>query len=139
MRRHEALARLMRGVGQDLRDYRSLRALFDEQFEAALHHDTPVLQRLAAIITARVDALEARRVERVALVAVLSGANAGVDDAFELLDGRPREALESGWQELQGLVHECKRLNHRNGELLMGQQAVMQRVMHGEEAVYEPR
>jgi flagella synthesis protein FlgN len=139
MTRHEAIARLMRGVGQDVRDYRALHDLFDSQFDAALRHDGGVLERLASQITALVDGLEARRVERVGVIALLAGAHAEVSDAFELLHGRPREVLESGWQELQGLVHDCKQLNHRNGELLMDQQDIMRRVTHGPESIYEPR
>lgn len=132
----------MRGVGLDVRDYRLLQALLDDQFRAALRHQTSRLEDLAARITAITQALETRRVERVALVRVLAGPGAGSvaspEAIFSQATGRSREALESGWRMLQALVHDCKRLNTRNCQLLMDQHGIMQRVLHGEDETYAP-
>jgi flagella synthesis protein FlgN len=82
--------------------------------------------------------LEQRRKERVTLVATLLGAGAAMTSTFALLNGNTRAALESGWRMLEALVSECKRLNVRNGQLMMEQQSIMQRVLRGEEQTYAP-
>ena len=138
MTRHDALGRLMRGVGHDVREYSLLQALLEDQFRAALRHDTIRLGDLARRITSQVDALDARRVERVELVRLLAGDEATLPATFALLSDKPRAAMETGWAALQGLVNECKRLNARNCELLMEQHAIMQRVLHGETETYAP-
>jgi flagellar biosynthesis protein FlgN len=138
MTRQGHLTRLMRGVGEDVRDYRLLKSLLDEQFDAALRHRTARLKELADGIASLVDVLEQRRRERVALVGGLLGAGAAMTATFGLLDGSARTALESGWRMLDVLVHECKRLNTRNGQLMMDQQSIMQRVLRGEEQTYAP-
>jgi flagella synthesis protein FlgN len=138
MTRQGRLTSLMRGVGEDVRDYRLLRSLLDEQFDAALRHSTPRLTELADSLAALVDVLEQRRKERVMLVDALLGAGAAMSATFPLLNGSARTALESGWRMLDALVHECKRLNTRNGRLMMDQQSIMQRVLRGEEQTYAP-
>jgi flagellar biosynthesis protein FlgN len=138
MTRQPQLTSLMRGVGEDVRDYRLLKSMLDEQFDAALRHHTPQLKELAESLAALVDVLEKRRKERVALVGGLLGANAAMTATFPLLNGSARTALESGWRMLDALVHECKRLNTRNGQLMMDQQSIMQRVLRGEEQTYAP-
>jgi flagellar biosynthesis protein FlgN len=55
----------------DVRAYRTLAALLEEQFTAALGHDGARLEALAKDITALVDTLEKRRQARVALVGQL--------------------------------------------------------------------
>jgi flagella synthesis protein FlgN len=136
--RQEALALLMRGVGQDLRDYRRLKAMLEEQFMAALRHQTALLKELAERVTTTVEVLELRRRERVALVGHIVGAGAPMSAAFALLSGSERSAVESGWKMLDALVNECKQLNSRNGRLIMDQHGIMQRVLHGEEQTYAP-
>ncbi|HEY4066965.1 MAG TPA: flagellar export chaperone FlgN [Burkholderiaceae bacterium] len=138
MTRQGRLTSLMRGVGEDVRDYRLLKTLLDEQFDAALRHRTPRLKELAESITSLVDVLEPRRRERVALVGDLLGAGAAMTATFPMLNGSARVALESGWRILDALVRECKRLNTRNGQLMMDQQSIMQRVLRGEEQTYAP-
>ena len=138
MSRQEALALLMRGVGQDLRDYRRLKALLEEQFMAALRHQTALLKDLAARVATMVEVLELRRRERVALVGLVAGVGAQMGAIFPLLADGERGALESGWKLLNAVVNECKQLNARNGRLITDQQGIMQRVLHGEEQVYAP-
>jgi len=82
--------------------------------------------------------LDASRRDRTSQVHALLGPGSGMSGVFELLDGPRREALESGWQTLEALVRESKRLNARNCQLLMDQHALMQRVLHGEVSTYVP-
>lgn len=133
-----ALDRLMHGVGGDLRGYRELCELLETQFAAAMAHDGPQLEELAARITDRVDVLEARRAERVRLVQEMLGADARMATLIESLSGPRRQMLEAGWQSLETLVRRCKQLNERNCQLLVTQHDIMQRVLHGEAETYAP-
>ncbi len=138
MNRSAALTELMRGVGEDVRDYRLLASLLEQQFEAALTHQTARLADLAERITGMTTTLDRRRVQRVALVTALAGKGAHIDSAFALLAGAPRDALQNGWNTLEALVRECKQRNERNCRLMMDQYSIMQRVLHGDEATYVP-
>jgi len=134
----QALVQLLRGVGEDLRDYDSLLAMLDCQFHAALHHEAAQLAELSDSVASLVDVLNGRREVRVNLVAMLCGAGAPISAAFALLAGKHRSTLESGWQALEKLVRDCKDRNARNCRLLMDQQSIMQRVLHGEQQIYVP-
>lgn len=143
MSRMNTLSGLMRGIGEDVRDYRVLRNLLQEQFDAALRHQSLRLGQLAERITELTEVLEQRRAQRVELVTALSGKGAGVITTFALLKGVPhealrREALQVAWSELEALVRECKQFNERNCRLIMDQYSIMQRVLHGEEQIYVP-
>ncbi|HTN67444.1 MAG TPA: flagellar export chaperone FlgN [Burkholderiaceae bacterium] len=138
MNRSTALANLMRGVGEDVRDYQMLRTLLQQQFDAALAHQAVRLSELAERITEMTGVMEQRRLQRVDLVNALSGKGGSVTTAFALLPGTPRDALQAGWNALEALVRECKELNERNCRLMMDQYSIMQRVLHGEEETYVP-
>ena len=135
-----SLTRVMQGVGADIQRYRELTRLLEAQFTAALRHDAVELSELANGVTELVASLDASRRDRTACVRAMlgAGASAGMPAVFELLEGPRREALEAGWQTLEGLVRESKRLNARNCQLLMDQHALMQRVLHGEVSTYAP-
>jgi len=133
-----AIDRVMRGVGEDVRGYRELCELLETQFAAAMAHDGPQLEELAARITGRVDALEARRAERVRLVHELFGAHARMATVIESLGGARRQMLDAGWQSLEALVRRCKQLNERNCQLLVTQHDIMRRVLHGDAETYAP-
>lgn len=132
------MRRLIDGVAGDVADYASLKLLLDEQFDAALRHQNARLADLAARIAALCDALEARRRQRVDLAARLLGPAARMSAVFPLMKGGARGALEASWQLLQARVIECQRLGKRNSDLLVDQFSLMQRVLHGEEQLYEP-
>lgn len=132
------LTRVMQGVGADIQRYRELLRLLDSQFEAALRHDASALSELANGVTELVASLDASRRDRMAHVHTLLGAGARMSAVFALLDGARREALETGWRTLEGLVRDSKRLNARNCQLLMDQHALMHRVLHGEVSTYDP-
>jgi flagellar biosynthesis protein FlgN len=136
--RQAAIDRVMRGVGDDMRDYRALLGLLDEQFDAALRHDAVRVEDVGQRILAAVDGLEGRRRERVALVELLLGPDGRMDELIGTLAPPRQGALDAGWKALQTLVRQCKELNARNCRLMTDQQAVMQRVLHGDMETYAP-
>ncbi len=136
--RQQALARVLRGVADDVAAYCALLLLLEQQFEAALRHHGARLGELAEQITQAVEPIEARRRQRVSLVAALLGPEGKMRDIAALLKGSARVQLEQNWLGLEQMVAECKRRNVRNSELLTMQYSIMQRVLHGEEQIYAP-
>lgn len=136
--RQQAMLALLRGVADDVAAYTSLLDLLEQQFDAIVRHQSAQLAQLSEIILPAIEAMEARRRERVALVAVLLGADAGMAQVFILVKGATRQMLEEQWLALEKMVVECKRRNTRNSELLTEQYSIMQRVLHGEEQLYAP-
>ncbi|MRW90741.1 flagellar protein FlgN [Duganella sp. FT80W] len=129
---------LLTGIADDLLAYQQLKQLLQEQFEAALRHKGPELAAVAETISTLVDLMMQRRAQRVALVQRLVGATGNMAQAFALLKNAARAKMEADWQALETAVVECKRLSKRNGDLLVEQYSIMQRVLHGEEHIYAP-
>jgi flagella synthesis protein FlgN len=138
MSRQDAMRQLLGGIAEDLLAYRSLQGMLQQQFEAALRHRAAELGAVAESISALVDVLQLRRRQRVALVQRLLGPTATMMQAFALLKNTARERMEADWKTLEQSVIECKRLSKRNGDLLVEQYSIMQRVLHGEEQIYAP-
>ena len=136
--RQDAMRQLLAGVADDLQAYAALRALLEQQFDAAVRHQGPQLTAAAEAISALVDVMQARRAQRVALVQRLAGPAATMLQAFALLKNTARERMENDWSSLEQMVIECKRLGKRNSDLLVEQYSIMQRVLHGEEQIYAP-
>jgi flagella synthesis protein FlgN len=139
MTRPQAVAALADGVGQDLDAARAILALLEQQFQAALRHQGAQLAALAAELTPALDAMEARRQQRVSLVRALAGAEATMA-GFITAQAEPlRAQLAAAWSELETLVVKCKAATVRNTDLMADQFMLMQRVLHGEDQVYAPR
>lgn len=144
MSRQQILLRLAQGMQADIADYRSLRALLQTQFDAALRHRTVELAQVAQDISTLCETLHARRVERVELVDACADVTASVareDRVMAVLAQLPvtyHALAQSVWQTLQELVLECKTLNLRNCTLLMDQHEIMQRVLDHENDIYAP-
>lgn len=136
--RQQAMLALLRGVADDVAAYTALLDLLDEQFDAIVRHQSARLAQLSDTILPAIEAMEARRRERIALVGVLLGPDAGMAQVFPLIKGATRQMLEEHWLSLEKMVVECKRRNIRNSELLTEQYSIMQRVLHGEEQLYAP-
>jgi flagella synthesis protein FlgN len=136
--RQDAMRLLIAGIAADLQAYPQLRQQLHDQFDAALRHQASALAAAADGISALVDAMQERRAQRVALVQRLVGANGTMPQAFALLKNAAREKMEADWASLEQAVLECKRLSKRNGDLLVEQYSIMQRVLHGEEQIYAP-
>ncbi|MDQ1832910.1 flagellar export chaperone FlgN [Massilia scottii] len=139
MTREQALAKLSAGVSADIDACQAILALLARQFDAALRHRSAELAGLAEELAPQLDAMEQRRVQRVSLVRALCGASADMAALIASLGAPQRDALSAAWQSLEQLVLECKRLNVRNSALLTEQFSIMQRVLHGEETLYEAR
>jgi flagella synthesis protein FlgN len=139
MTRREAAGALAGGVRADLAACAEIHGLLEQQFDAAVRHRSAELTDLAERLAPLLDAMEARRQQRVALVRALGGAAASMDDFFATLAEPGRSALQREWQQLEQLVVACKDATTRNSSLLAEQFSVMQRVLHGEEDTYAPR
>ena len=137
--RQQAVAILVDGVGQDLQAANAIQALLERQFQAALRHQGAELGALAEELTPALDAMDARRKQRVALVRALHGQD-GTMAGFIATQPEPgRAQLAASWTELERLVVACKLATTRNGNLLAEQFTMMQRVLHGGDGTYAPR
>jgi flagella synthesis protein FlgN len=139
MTRDQALFQLAEGVQADLAACAQLQGLLERQFDAALRHRSAELADMVGALTPGLDAMEARRGQRLALVRALLGPDATMDQLIASLAGCARAELAANWHELEQMVIECKRMSTRNGALLAEQYSIMQRVLHGEDQVYAPR
>ncbi|QOY95573.1 flagellar export chaperone FlgN [Massilia sp. UMI-21] len=139
MTRQQANLLLADGVQADVRDSAEVLALLERQFEAALRHRSSELTGLAEQLAPLLDAMEARRQQRVALVRALLGEGATMADFIASLAAPAQAALAAAWADLESTVHACKAATARNGGLLAEQYTVMQRVLHGEDDTYAPR
>lgn len=139
MTRDQAVGRLLDGIQDDLQACGAVHALLERQFQAALRHSGAELSTLAAELMPRLDAMEARRMQRVQLVRALFGAEASMDQLFASLDAPRRQAARAAWAQLERLVRDCKGATTRNGNLMADQYSVMQRLLHGEDETYAPR
>lgn len=139
MTRQQAHGLLLDGVRLDVADGGAVRDLLEQQFDAAVRHRTAELTGLAARLTPLLDAMEARRQQRVSLVRALLGPQATMDAYFATLAAAARAEAQAAWDELERIVLACKQATHRNATLLAEQHSVMQRVLHGEDDIYAPR
>lgn len=136
--RQDAMRQLLAGIAEDLQAYAALHELLQQQFQAALRHKASELGPVAEAISSLVDTMQARRALRVALVQRLVGPQGTMLQAFALLKNAAREKMETDWSTLEQAVLSCKALSKRNGDLLVEQYSIMQRVLHGEEQIYAP-
>jgi flagella synthesis protein FlgN len=137
--RQQAGAQLAAGVRADLAACAAILELLERQFDAALRHQGARLAELAQQLEPALEAMEARRRQRVALVRALLGLDATMAGFIAGLEDPERAKLGAEWAGLEQLVVECKRATTRNSALLAEQFSVMQRVLHGEEQTYAPR
>ncbi|MGK5023576.1 flagellar export chaperone FlgN [Janthinobacterium sp. RB2R34] len=136
--RQEAMQRVLQGISDDHQGYAALLVLLEEQFQAALRHQTEQLKMLAEQIVAAVEVLDGRRGQRMSLVNALLGPRPAMASLFALLQADAQARSIAEWEALEQMVVECKRLNTRNSQLLTEQFTTMQRVLHGEDHIYAP-
>jgi flagella synthesis protein FlgN len=132
------MKQLLQGIADDQKAYGALLELLEQQLRAAIGHKLDELGRIAEAIGALAAELEARRARRVELVGALQGAGSGMDAVFALLRPEAKARAEADWQALEGMVVEAKQRSRRNADLLADQFTIMQRVLHGEDQIYEP-
>lgn len=138
MTRQDAIAKLILDVLADIQAYDALAIMLEDQFHAALRHDTDQLCRLADDIVELVDVMDRRREERLTLIHALTGEQTprNIDGVLAQLNPMARASLSVKWQELESKVRDCKQRNTRNCELIVEQNSIMQQVLHGDGAVY---
>mgnify|MGYP000524715247 FL=1 len=139
MTRDQAVAKLADGIQADLAASNTMLELLERQFDAALRHRSAQLAELAEQLMPALEAMEQRRLQRVALVRALLGPEGDMAQLIASLAAPGRAAFAADWQALEQMVLECKRLNARNSALLTEQFSIMQRVLVGEEDTYAPR
>lgn len=140
MKPREAFNRIFAGMRADLHDYQRLRELLEAQFLSALRHRSDEIAQICAQISELAATLDARRVERQNLVALLmpKGERPSIGAVAKLLQGASRVVFEACWQSLEAAVRDCKALNMRNCRLLTDQYEIMQRVLNTEADTYAP-
>ena len=127
------------GVTLDVKEAATILMLLERQFDAAVHHRSAELSTLAEELTPLLEAMEARRQQRVTLVRALLGPQGTMAQYSATLAPTPRAAFDAAWQALEQTVRACKDATLRNGQLMAEQHGIMQRVLHGEEQLYAPR
>ena len=137
--RTQANTLLLEGVERDLHEAAAIHALLEQQFEAAVRHRSFELSALAENLAPLLEAMEGRRQQRLQLVRALLGPQATMEQYIGSLVPAARATFEAAWAELEIIVRACKEATMRNGQLLAEQYSVMQRVLHGEDAIYAPR
>lgn len=137
--RQQANALLLEGVQRDLAESATIHTLLEKQFEAAVRHRSAELTALADGLAPLLEAMEARRQQRLQLVRALLGPDATMAHYSASLDTAARATFDAAWTELETIVRSCKEATTRNSQLLAEQYSVMQRVLHGEDEVYAPR
>jgi flagellar biosynthesis protein FlgN len=138
--RRECL-RYLELMGEDIKDYRRLRGLLDEQFHAALRHQAERVAQVCEDIAGLTDVLNGRRSERTVLAQAITreAAPERSHKAVGLHMTAASAQLLSDWtEELEQMVRECKQLNLRNCSLLTEQHEIMQRVLNQEQGIYAP-
>jgi len=138
MTREQAVGRVLDDIHADLGACATIRDLLERQFSAALRHRGAELSALSELLMPQLDAMEARRQQRVQLVRALCGEQATMDDLFGGLDERRRKLARANWEHLEQLVADCKQATIRNQYLMAEQHSTMQRVLHGDDQTYAP-
>lgn len=127
-------------VRVDQADFRTMKDLLEQQFDAALHHDTARVAHVCEAISTLTDQITQRGHERLVLAKRISGAEstAAYEMVIEVLPPGARGTVQHWYDDIRVLLTECKRLNSRNCELLMSQFEIMQRVLNDEVHTYAP-
>ncbi|AMC36105.1 flagellar protein FlgN [Janthinobacterium sp. B9-8] len=120
----------------DVKAYQDLIALLDEQFTASVQQQTAQLSRVLEQISEQLAAIEVRRARRSQMIKASRVADC--DALMALFPVALQSACSSKWQQLGALLRQAKQLNQRNGEFILSQQEIMQRVLFGEQDIYDP-
>lgn len=123
-------------LDDQLRTYRGLASMLDEQFETARALDATRLAQVTEAIDQELNGMEGRRREHADLL------RSARDLARRRPADRARAAqhalLDRRCTELKSAAAHCKTLALRNGELLASQYELMRRVIQGESHTYAP-
>ena len=144
MTERQRWAHVALGMQQDVAGYKQLHTLLNEQFHAALRHDTAGMQSVAERISAQAQLLERSATQRREHVQALlpMGAQLSMNALFGLIKPPLQDQFLSLWKQLEDQVQACKAMNLRNCQLIMQQAETMQHVIAGgwlQEDIYAPR
>ncbi len=120
----------------DVKAYQDLIALLNEQFSASVQQQTTQLSRVLVEISEHLAAIEVRRTRRSQMIKTSRVADC--EALMALFPAALQQACLSKWQQLGALLRQAKQLNQRNGEFILSQQEIMQRVLFGEQDIYDP-
>jgi flagellar biosynthesis protein FlgN len=120
----------------DVKAYQDLIALLEEQFTSSVQQQTTQLSRVLGQISEHLAAIEARRARRSQMLKTSKVADC--EALMALFPAALQQACLSKWQQLGALLRQAKQLNQRNGEFVLSQQEIMQRVLFGEQDIYDP-
>jgi flagella synthesis protein FlgN len=140
MHRARSFPDFVRGIQADVQDYQKLQAMLETQFALALRHDSAALEMLAYDILKKVETLNARRLDRTALLSRHMG-EVSTESVRKFIQSIPHESqgkVMTLWKSLEDLVVACQEINTRNCRLLTDQYTLMQRVLKHEEHTYAP-
>ncbi|STR44571.1 flagellar export chaperone FlgN [Iodobacter fluviatilis] len=120
----------------DVKAYQDLIVLLDEQFSTSVQQQTAQLSRVLEQINEQLAAIEVRRARRSQMIQTSKAADC--EALMALFPVALQQACLSKWQQLGTLLRQAKQLNQRNGEFILSQQEIMQRVLFGEQDIYDP-
>lgn len=122
----------------DLLAYQDLIIQLKQQFEASVSQQTARLNEVLSGISELLAAIELRRQRRVKIVQALSPADPRCAALIATFPAALQSVCLDKWQQLEALLQEARQLNQRNGEFILSQQEIMQRVLFGEQDIYDP-
>ena len=135
------LRNLCEGLRADEEGHTRLEELLEQQFQAALRHETARMTALSDEVLAQVETLERQRDAQRRLLGLLLGRQERptLRALIRRLPPASAEPLARQWQALQSGINRCKTLNLRNCRLLSEQRALMQQQLGQEEHLYAQR
>ncbi|MDW5417378.1 flagellar export chaperone FlgN [Iodobacter sp. CM08] len=122
----------------DVGAYQALIDLLELQFTASLNQQTAQLSALLARISTQLAEIELRRQRRSKIIKALSPDDARCEALIATLPNALQSVCQQKWQQLALLLKQAKALNQRNGEFILSQQEIMQRILFGEQDIYDP-
>lgn len=122
--------RIINTIQDELETYTSLQELLLEQQQQLLDKNTSSLTEIAHQITSLLESSRNYRQERSKDLKALDLKNTpeGMDQFIQNLKNGKEEVL-GDWEELMGLVEECKEINKKNGHTLKIQQQLSERML----------
>jgi flagellar biosynthesis protein FlgN len=129
------LKRALEELDHEVRSFRKLSGMLEEQFVTARRLDTASLARVSEAIEREVNRLDERSNERARLLTTATTLARRLPAARAQLAQR---AVDQRTAELKKLATHCKAATLRNGQLLASQYDTMQRLLLGEKHTYAP-
>ncbi|MGL5005866.1 MAG: flagellar export chaperone FlgN [Plesiomonas sp.] len=133
---------LLQTLTQDLRDYRQLLPLLQQQYALMQQRDSHGLSHNNRQLQPLLHTLQQHATERCQhLHAIgLSADTQGMHALFRLLPDALSVAAQQQWQQLHQLICDCQQQNSRNGKLLAQQKQLVTQLLQPDAGLtYSPR